>query len=289
MQTVSLPRTRLAVGLTIHGDLTAGPPVIALHGFPDTSFSLHPLAAGLTAAGHPTVTPNLRGYAPTGVPVNGDVTLRTLAQDVIELMDALGLPRVSLIGHDWGSVIAFCAANLAPERIERLVLLSVPPPRLFLRNVPRAPGQLVRSRYMAQFQVPRWSEAMVRRDDFAFVETLWRRWSPGFEPPPERLAEVRAALTPPGALTTALSYYRGLRSPRNWWTAAPLAFARPVQPTIVLTGARDACIAPEMFRGLAQAFLGPFDFREIPGAGHFLPCEAPEALLAAIVPFLNAC
>ena len=134
---------------------------------------------------------------------------------------------------------------------------------------------------MAQVQVPGASEAWVRRNDFALVEALWRRWSPGFEPPPDALAHARAALSPPGALTAALSYYRALASPLTWWDARGLAFKRLVQPTLVMVGARDACISPALYAGLAAAFLGPFDFRIVESAGHFLPVEAPEVVAHA--------
>jgi hypothetical protein len=75
------------------------------------------------------------------------------------------------------------------------------------RNLRAAPAQLGRSRYMAQFQFPGLSEALVRRGDFAFVAELWARWSPTYAATPAQLATVRAALSPPGALTAALDYY----------------------------------------------------------------------------------
>lgn len=260
--------------------------VLCLHGFPDSAPSLLPVADRLAAAGFSAIVPWLPGYAPAEplpAPPHGP---REVALHLLAFLDALGLERVSVLGHDWGAVLAYTLANLAPERVERVVALSVPPPCLFVRNLRRHPDQLLRSRYMLQVQVPGLSERFVRRGDFAFIEALWRRWSPGWVPPPEALQSARAALSPPGALTAALGYYRAFRSP-SAWAGREVVLRRLVQPTLMLSGARDACIPSAMFDGLAAAFLGPFDLRVIEGAGHFLPLEAPDAVAAAALAHLQ--
>jgi pimeloyl-ACP methyl ester carboxylesterase len=265
---------------------SGAPVVLCLHGFPDSAPSLLPVADRLAAAGWTAVVPWMPGYAPSEplpAPPHGP---REVAAHLLAFLDTLGLERVSVLGHDWGAVAAYTLANLAPVRIDRVVALSVPPPRLFVRNLRHHPTQLLRSRYMLQVQVPGLSERFVGRGDFAFVEALWRRWSPGWEPPPEALAAARAALSPPGALTAALGYYRALRSPAAW-AGRDIILKRLAQPTLMLSGTRDACIPSAMFGGLAAAFLGPFDLRVIEGAGHFLPLEAPDAVAAAALAHLQ--
>jgi pimeloyl-ACP methyl ester carboxylesterase len=260
---------------------------LCLHGFPDEAGSLLGVAERLVAdGGFRVFVPAMPGYAPSdALPQAGP---HRVAAHLLAFADALGLGPLHVLGHDWGAVAAYTLANLAPDRVVGVAALSVPPPSVFARNLLRHPGQLLRSRYMGQFQLPGLSERFVRRDDHAFIETLWRRWSPGFTPPPERLDAVKAALGAPGALAAALDYYRALRDPRAWVEGRDTVFRRICAPTLVMTGADDACIAPEMFEDLAPAFLGPFDFALIPGAGHFLPLEAPEVVAARSLAFFGA-
>lgn len=268
------------------GDRDSNRTALCLHGFPDEAGSLLPVSERLAAAGWHVLVPQMPGYAGSApLPSPGP---HRVAAHFEGFLRALGVSRVHVLGHDWGAVAGYALANLASERVVALAALSVPPPGVFARNLLRHPGQLLRSRYMAQFQVPRLSERFVRRDEHAFIETLWRRWSPGFEPPAERLAAVRAALSGPGALTAALDYYRSLRDPRAWLEAREVVFRRLVVPTLVLTGERDQCIDRALFEGLAAGFLGPFDFAVLPGLGHFLPVEAPEAVAEHTLAFWRA-
>jgi pimeloyl-ACP methyl ester carboxylesterase len=262
------------------------PGLLCLHGFPDAPENLLPLARTLAASlDRRVLVPAMPGYAPSAPLARPSP--RRVADHLHAFMAAVAPGPFDVVGHDWGAVAAYSLANRAPTNVQRLVGVSVPPPLAFARNLRAAPAQLGRSRYMAQFQFPGLSEALVRRGDFAFVAELWARWSPTYAATPAQLATVRAALSPPGALTAALDYYRVLRSPFAWAESAGMAFGRIVQPTLVLTGARDACIAPEMFEHLAPAFLGPFDRRIHPTAGHFLPEEDPTWLAARIGEFMG--
>jgi len=262
------------------------PGLLCLHGFPDAPENLLPLARRLSAALERRVlVPAMPGYAPSAPLPRASP--RRIAAHLLGLLDAVAPGPFDVVGHDWGAVAAYALANFAPARarIRTVVGLSVPPPRVFVRNLRKYPAQLGRSRYMAQFQVPGLSEAVVRRDDFALVRELWARWSPSHRTTEAELAAVRAALSPPGALAAALDYYRALRSPLAWAESAGLAFRRISAPTLLLVGARDACIAPEMFDDLTTAFLGPFERRVHPTAGHFLPEEDPAWIVARIVEF----
>ena len=122
-----------ANGLTF-GALTcgeSGPLALCLHGFPDCAHTFRHLLPGLAAAGFRAVAPWLRGYAPTGIPENGDFSIATLAADANALHDALGGDSDAvLIGHDWGAEAAYGAAAHAPHRWRRLVTLAVPPAAL---------------------------------------------------------------------------------------------------------------------------------------------------------------
>lgn len=125
---------------------------------------------------------------------------------------------------------------------------------------------------MLAFQLPG-AEAALRARDFSLITTLWRTWSPGWVPPPGRLEAVKRTLAAPGTLRAALGYYRGLVH-----STALLRAAQPLGcPVTVMVGARDGCIAPEAFRKVTVEV--------VPGAGHFLPLEAPDRVAQRVVEF----
>ena len=108
----------------VYHDAGEGPPVLLFHGFPDTPQSYWAIARALNDAGYRTIAPYLRGYHPdTLVPGRGYDAL-SVAEDVIGLMDALGLESASLVGHDWGATVVYGATALAPERIDGICKVS---------------------------------------------------------------------------------------------------------------------------------------------------------------------
>jgi pimeloyl-ACP methyl ester carboxylesterase len=131
----------------------SGPPVVLLHGFPEHWYSWRRQLPALAAGGFRALAPDLRGYnesdRPEGVQ---NYTLKKLATDVSGLCRALGPAKVRLVGHDWGGVIAWAAAHLYPELIERLVILNAPHPSL--RWAVLRPRQLARLWYAVFFQLP---------------------------------------------------------------------------------------------------------------------------------------
>jgi len=255
---------------------------LLLHGFPDDAGSWRPLAARLVAAGYRVAAPQLRGYGRSDRDPQGDYHVAALARDAACLVEALEAERALVVGHDWGAVAAYAAANLAPARFAAVVALSVPPPRTLLRNLKDHPAQLRRSWYMGLFQVPLVARRALRRRNYALIDRLWRSWSPGWEPPPERLAEVKRTFDYPGAVEAALSYYRGLFRPLSPWLVGSyreswrLARERITVPTLVLAGAEDGCIGADLYRGAGEAFATTHRVDVLPGAGHWLPLEATD-------------
>lgn len=258
------------------------PLVLCLHGFPDTAASFDGLLPQLAAAGFHAVAPCMRGYAPTGLAPDGDYTARALAGDVLALIDALGARRASIIGHDWGAYAAYCAANQEADRIERLVLMSVP----HLAGAVQSWAQLKRSWYVWFFQLPGWPERRVAADDFGFIDELYRVWSPGRAWTAAELAPVKQALRAPGGLSAAIAYYRGMfrNTNRQSWQ---LLGARTSVPTLFLAGADDGAVGPEVFARSQAAFSGPMQFELLAGVGHFPQREIPEQLGTRIIEFLQ--
>ena len=271
-----------------------GPLALCLHGFPDHAPTWEALLADLAAAGFHAVAPWMRGYAPTAVPADGRYQTAALALDALAVADALapGDRPAVLVGHDWGAIAAYAAVVHRPDRFRRLVAMSVPHVAALAARFFMSPAQLKRSWYMFFFQLPLAGTA-VSAADFALIDTLWRDWSPGLEPPADHLRGVKGSLAAPGGLEAALGYYRQLwdttgHDPRLAAVQGAAQGWVPV-PTLYLHGADDGCIGAEIVDADAMAPLFPqgVDVEIVPGTGHFLHLEDPARVNGRIVKFLS--
>lgn len=263
-----------------------GPLVVVLHGFPDSVWSMLPLLDVLAAAGFRAVAPAMRGYAPSSLPAGRRTTPVDLARDVLAIGDALGEEELLVVGHDWGSVTAHVVATLAPHRVRRIVMAAVPHTHTVLMRPTLR--QAWRSRYMLQFQVPDLPERLIRRGGLRWIDDLVRRWSPGWDPTPEHLATLRAGLEGPGHLSAALGYYRGIPLAVADGDARRIVFGAVPVPTLLIRGAADHCIGPDRFDDLGDRFVGGARLATLPGVGHHMHVEAPDAFADHVLPHLTA-
>jgi pimeloyl-ACP methyl ester carboxylesterase len=278
-----------ANGLTFHYvEAGTGPLVLALHGFPDHARSYRHQMPALAAAGYRVVAPYLRGYAPTEIPRQGYFGVPALAADAVALAAALSDEPIVLIGHDWGAAAAHAAAVLAPERFRKLITIAVPHGPAFTESLVTSPEQQRRSWYMFFFQLP-FAEAAVALDDFAFIERLWRDWSPGWDFPRDEIESVKRTLAAPGVLTAALSYYRHtFNPPPNAPSLVEVTTPRAIQvPALYLHGRNDGCIGAELATGMEAYFEKGLRKVIVDGAGHFVHQERPELVNRSILEFLE--
>lgn len=280
-----------------HGDLRFpalaagdGPTVLLLHGFPDGPETFAAQLPALAAAGYRAIAPTLRGYAPEAIPADGAVHAVRVAEDIVAWATSIG-GALHLVGHDWGATVAYAAAALAPERFASLAMIAVPHPMRFGALWATDAAQQGRSDYILAFQDPG-AEAMVAADDFAYLESLWRRWSPGWRIPPAMLASLRQRFAQPGVLTATLNWYRkafDTTSEAALATAALLGAVLPM-PVLGVTGNDDGCIAADLFAAAMQPpdFPGGLRVERIAGAGHFVHQETPERFNPLLVNWLDS-
>ncbi|MEE2788343.1 MAG: alpha/beta hydrolase [Myxococcota bacterium] len=253
--------------------------VVALHGFPDTPFSMAPFAHCLPAEQYTVVAPFLRGYAPTDFAPDGRYDIEALANDIQTFIRVNGFIKPCLVGHDWGAVIGYAVGASSPELIKRHIAISVPPMRDFRRYTNRSLRQAKQSLYVLGFQFPGLAEYRLRRNLSASITSVWARWSPDWTPPPFPLECAIKTLEQPGVLEAALAYYRQARPgfSQRRRAAWRLFEATARCPTVCLVGERDRCIAPDAFGAVTHPV------HIISNAGHFLPLEVPEVLASFVM------
>jgi pimeloyl-ACP methyl ester carboxylesterase len=268
-----------------------GPLVLCLHGFPDHLRSFRHQLPVLAAAGYRAVAPAMRGYAPTGPAPDGHYQSAALAEDAIALIEALGYDDAIVLGHDWGALAAYGAALAAPHRIRKLVTAAVPYGAQITTAFMTSYDQQRRSWYMFFFQTP-FADVALAHDDFAFIERLWRDWSPGWRYPAEEMAELKETFRQPGVAQAALGYYRAMLNPAlqapELATLQGRMMLEPIEvPTMMLHGADDGCMGAELVQGMDAFFPRGLRVEIVPGTGHFLHQEDPARVNALILDFLR--
>lgn len=257
-----------------------GPLVVLCHGFPDTAHTWSDLLPRLAAQGYRAVAPFLRGYHPTAIPADGDYSVLTLGRDVVALVAVLGRERAVAIGHDWGAYACYAATALRPELFSKLVTVAIPHPRsVSAWNL--TPRRAYRVRHFLGLRMPGAAKRL-RKDGFAALEKIYRRWSPTWALPPSELDAVKECFSSPGALDAALGYYR----------AIPLLgpdqrlLEKTTVPSLTIHGEDDGAADPAIFELSREAYAAPHQLVAIPRAGHFLHREQPEEFARAVLAFL---
>ncbi len=266
-----------------------GKPVILLHGWPDSARTWDPVTAALASQGWHTFALYVRGFGPTKFldPLtrrSGQMT--AIAQDAKDFADALGLEKFTLVGHDWGGRAAYQFAANWPERLENLVVASVAyggDP-----NQPMSPEQLKAYWYIWYFGTEQARYAL-QEDRNTVCRYLWETWMPPGNFREEEFAAACPSWENPDWVEITLHSYR-----YRWWGAladpqyhalevTQLAVP-PIQvPTVVLHGADDGAALAESTEGKESLFAAGYKREVLPGVGHFVPREQPEAVINALM------
>lgn len=250
-----------------------GEPVLALHGFPTTSASWTAVAERLTRAGRRVVAPDQRGYSPGARPDGVDAYTQThLVADAVGILDALGLERAHVLGHDWGGFVAWALAGQHPDRVAGLTVASTPHPIPFSRALRDDPEQQEASRYMEFFRRPDEPEEQLLADDATMLRRAF-----GGSVEPELVDAYVERMREPGALTAALNWYRAMTSENVVRTGVVTV------PTTYVWGARDAALRGGPARATGESVDAPYRFVELPEADHWLPETEPAALASAVL------
>ncbi len=244
-----------------------GPLVLLLHGFPDTAHTWDRTLGELAKAGYRAVAPFMHGYHPTAIPADGKYDMETLGRDAEALIGAHGEQRAIVVGHDWGAGAAYAAATLAPEHVRLLVTLAIPHPR----SIKPTLGNVWRLRHMLRLR-RRGAPDAIRASHFAYIDELWRRWSPAWRDlPASETAAVKQAFANAGCLEAACAYYAALPLSGR----LPATFRRNITvPAVTFAGERDL-VPTRAFEKARLCFDGPYQVVLLPG-GHFMHREHPD-------------
>lgn len=289
-------RVALRTGIELNV-ATAGPddapPVILLHGFPESHRTWRELVPRLEHRFR-LIMPDLRGFGASDKPTEVKAYRSALLiQDLLALASALHVQRFSVVGHDLGGVLGWNAAQRHPERIERLAIVNAPHPTVFQRSLFTSPEQRRASQYINMLKVPG-ADRLIARDLDGFFHTAI-----GSNVERVRILEAEkqaylAEWSQPGALAAMLKWYRAspvIVPPPFAGVPVPKALLRlspRIQvPVKVIWGMRDHALMPVQLEDLDQV-ADDLTIVRLPDVGHWAPWEAPDVVAQALEPFLAA-
>ncbi len=265
-----------ARGLDFHvAEAGAGDDVVlCLHGWPQHWYEWRHLMPAL-ADRHRVLALDLRGFGWSDAPRTG-YEKENMATDVLAVLDALGLERVKLVGHDWGGWIGFLLGLRAPQRFERFLALNIVPPWIGMRATI---GHAWRFWYQGVILAPGIGYGLHRRGDFvprvlvggSEVKEAWGE---------ETLRAFADNLAEPARARAAVQVYRVF----NWREALPIARGRYAKqrlrvPTLLVFGVDDFVLRPRMLAGY-ERHADQMRVELVEGCGHFIADEMPDLVAA---------
>lgn len=273
---MDLKHNRVAVnGVELHYvEAGRGPLVILLHGFPEFWFSWRRQIPALVDAGFRVVAPDLRGYNESSKPLSiDDYRLMTVANDIVALIEQFDEPCV-LVGHDWGGVTSWLVAMLRPKLLRKLVVLNVPHPVPFLRELRRSMRQKLKMVYQLFFQPPLIPELLM-----PFALPLLLRNAGRFTR--EDIVEYKRAWRDFATRRAMANYYRAVRRHRSELRQ----HIRPIEvPTLLIWGAKEPVFGIETTLDFDE-YAPDLRIARVARAGHFVQTDQPEIVSELLIDF----
>jgi pimeloyl-ACP methyl ester carboxylesterase len=296
MTELATTRIALPTGVTLNvrlGGPEEGEPILFLHGFPESHRTWREVLPDL-ARDFRVIAPDQRGFGASDKP-EGVAQYRAdkVVEDLIALADALGLGRFTLVGHDWGGAVAWLAALRHADRIARLVIVNAPHPLVFQKSLIEDAAQRAASQYISAFRNPAMEAGIAAMGLETFFAKTFASHADVSRLPAEEKQAYLDDWSAPRALTAMLNWYRasdilvpapGEDAEAPAWTRLP--FPRLTVPTLVVWALKDVALLPVQLAGLHD-LVDDLRIVTVPEAGHFVPWERPEPVIAAIRDFIQ--
>jgi pimeloyl-ACP methyl ester carboxylesterase len=269
-------------------DRGAGDPVVLLHGFPELAYSWRHQIPALVDAGYRVISFDQRGYGRSGKPVDvSDYDLAHLVDDVTGVLDRLGIDQATIIGHDWGSLVAWTLAVTRPERVSRVVSLNVPYRGAcfgFPSTDVLAEQFADRFGYVLMFQEDGKAEAGFAADPRSWLMGFYSGGARGKEFMTNDELDTYVDAFIAGGISGPVNWYRNID--RNAAALADTLDAPITQPTLMIAADSDPVLPLPLTEGMDR-WIEDLSRVVVEDCGHWTQQERPEAVNEALVGWLN--
>lgn len=295
---MSMDQRRVALSTGVELDMwTAGdpasPPVIFLHGFPESHRTWAHQIKGLSDRFY-CIAPDQRGYARSSKPAEvSDYRISKLVADVFALADALEIDRFTIAAHDWGGAIGWAAALTNPDRVERLIIANAPHPYIYQKTIIENLDQRQAAQYIRTFRGDELERRIAENGLEWFFDHSFMRYLEADAVSVEDRAAYLDEWSQDGALPAMFNWYRAsstdvpaMDEEVETTEFLQKPFPKLHIPTLIVWGMKDPALLPCQLDGI-EAFVADLTIVRIPEAGHFSPWEAPEAVTQAMRSWLK--
>lgn len=240
-----------------------GPPVLLLHGFPQSSHCWRRVRPCLDDRAW-TIAPNQRGYTPGTE--SDTYAMPELVKDALGILDALGIEKANVVGHDWGAAVAWQLTARHPDRVRTLTAVSVPHPQAFIHALRTDDDQRAKSQYMRTFSEPGYADTLLA-DDGALFRQL-------FAPTPDEVDvdHMLEMAQRPGALDAWLQWYADQKLEHSIDTP------KVVVPTLHVWSTEDPALGRAGTEATRDWVDAPYRLEVLEGVSHWIPEEAADRL-----------
>ena len=260
----------------------SGEAIVFLHGFPDLAHTWDYSISQLSDK-YKCIAPNMRGYYPTDMATDNDYSGKKIAEDILKLTEHLGINSFYLVGQDWGASIAYALANLAPDKVTKLITVAIPHPRFIKPSL----KLLIKARHFFVFRNKKRSVKKMQKNDFKLVDTLYQRWSPNMKDYKKHSEVVKQTFALPGRTEAALAYYWSFFDNANDKELGKFYAQLPKMPTLAIAGKTDGALILDQFYDMEKGMPEDFRLRISETAGHFLHNEVPDYFITELLDFIK--
>lgn len=262
-------------GIKLHTIIVgSGEPLILLHGFPEFWYCWYKVIP-LLKNDFKLIIPDLRGYnlsdKPEGVE---NYKIEILLEDIKGLSEALGLQEFSLVGHDWGGVLAWIFAEKYPELLNKLIILNAPHHKIFSQKLRNDKEQQKASSYIFEFYKPNGEQFIIKHEFKALKTAVFNK---NFDDQDKK--KYIEAWSQSGAILGGVNYYRANKNFDNW-----TGFIKV--PTLVLWGMKDNALRPQLLEGLST-YINDLKILRHNESSHWITHDAPEFIASEIKKFIH--
>jgi len=245
-----------------------GETILLLHGFPDMANTWDETITELSKT-HRVIAPFLRGYYPTGIPENMDFSVKIIADDMVQLMEKSSIDKFTVIGHDWGASIGYAIATLSPNKVEKIVSISIPHPACLKPTF----EFLYAARHFLIFQTGNYGVRYTRKNNFEFIDRLYQRLSPDYTDFKKSSDAIKETFKFPNRLEAALGYYESFGMDQKLPNKMMFYAELPKVPVLFMAGENDDFVTEDILNAMRNKMPKGSKTIVFKNSGHYLHRE----------------
>lgn len=259
-----------------------GETILLLHGFPDLANTWDETISELSKT-HRVIAPFLRGYYPTGIPKDNDFSVKSIAKDMVKIIDNLAVDKFIVIGQDWGASIGFSVTNLEDERVQKFVSIAIPHPTC----LELTPALAYAGRHFFLLGTSDYGVRYTRKSNFEYIDRLYQRWSPDFQDFQKSSNAIKETFKFPNRTEAAIGYYRSFSAEQNMPKMQEFYKMIPKTPVLFMLGEHDLIYTEAIISAMKEKMPEGSQTVIFKNAGHFLHREVFAEYIIALKAFLN--